>query len=70
MENKFLVLIILVGCVLTFCTAMSGDGCLLYDDYRGFNWHHTRDISIYIKGTSFFHSFIFAFSLPVQPVNS
>ena len=54
MEIKFLVLIILVGCVLTSCTAMSGDGCLLYDDYRGINRHQIRDISVHIERTRFF----------------
>ena len=34
MEIKFVVLIILAGCVLASCTSMSGDGCLLYDEYR------------------------------------
>ena len=35
MKAKFIVLIIVVSCLLTSCKSISGDGCLLYDDYRG-----------------------------------
>jgi rhamnogalacturonan endolyase len=35
MKAKFIVLIIVVSCLLTSCKSISGDGYLLYDDYRG-----------------------------------
>ncbi|MBN2182792.1 MAG: hypothetical protein JW715_12850 [Sedimentisphaerales bacterium] len=35
MKVKFIISIILVSCVLTSCASMSGDGCLLDDDYHG-----------------------------------
>jgi len=35
MKTKFTILIIIVSCLLTSCKSISGDGCLLYDDYRG-----------------------------------
>jgi rhamnogalacturonan endolyase len=35
MKAKLIVLMIVVSCVLSSCTSQSGDGCLLYDDYRG-----------------------------------
>ena len=35
MKTKFTILIIIVSCLLTSCTSISSDGCLLFDDYRG-----------------------------------
>ena len=35
MKTKFTILIIIVSCVLTSCKSISGNGCLLKDDYRG-----------------------------------
>jgi rhamnogalacturonan endolyase len=35
MRPKFITLIILCCCLFSSCTSMSGDACLLYDDYHG-----------------------------------